>query len=244
MEIGDERIHAAEFTRGVDVDIGFRDVRVRQRGRVARQKRFDGPHARGADGDAPAGARAEECALGLDWKLVDLAVDRVCLNRRSLDRLKCAEPDVQSDLCCRDSPVGKGVEKLWCKVKAGSWRSDRDLTCGVGVNGLVAGDVECALGLGAMAGDVRGQRDFAEPVGDVGDRLASLGGELHEGRTVLALLTDSGGKCARWMREGCPNGQFFSGADEAPPSVAVGSEKKALHLPACGALRAKAGGQD
>jgi len=135
--------------------------------------------------------------------------------------------------------AGEGSEQLGREVQAGGGRGDGDLAGAISVNGLVTLDVARTLGGRVGALDVGRERDVAEAVGDIDDRLAGGRGEADE-RGALGVFGEDGAGEVVAVGKGGADGKFFAGADKAPPDVVavdgIGAEEEALDHTAGGPI--------
>ena len=246
VEVGDQGIDAAEGAWGVDVKTGLGDMRRGARGVVGGEKILDGAHGGGADGDAATG-RPEKCDLGGDGEFVDFAMDGVVFDVGGGDGAEGAEADVEGDFGKGGAGGGKGGEEFGGKMETGSGCGDRDLAGAVGVNGLVSLVVGGRAGVGRIAGDVGREGHAAEAVGDGGDAAEIGGGEGDAGGAVIAFFAHRGVEGVIRGGEGGADGQFFAGAEEAPPRFlgsAGGAEEEALDRASGGTDGSESGGED
>ena len=249
MEIGDEGVDATEGARRVDEDLGFAGVGVvvLHRCGMPLEKVFERSNRGGADGDAASpGARREQGALGRGGKFVEFAMDGVGFDGVGRNRFERPETDVKRDIRKIDTGGGERLEQLGREVEAGGGGGDGDLAGAVGVDRLITFGVRGAGGDGAVALNVRGQRDLTLAIGDGGDRLAGGRGEAHVGGAVGFFGDDFAGEGAGGVGERGADGEFAAGFYEAAPSVVAidGTEEEAFDLAAGGTSGVKSRGEN
>lgn len=133
-------------------------------------------------------------------------------------------------------------------MKSGGGSSDGDAAVTIGVDSLVAlqvGGSPSGVGGSAIALDVGRQRDFAQTLGDGGNRFVVWGDEADVHRAVVFFADDLAGKGAGGLAESGARAKLSAGFNEAAPSAVIGKRAKeeALYLAARGTLRAQAGRQ-
>ena len=105
MEICDERIHAAKFTRRMDEYRRFSHVRARslQWLLMRREEIFDRADGCSSHSNTAPGAGRKKRSLGVARYLIELAVNCVINDSVSCNGLKGTQSDVQRDISCQDT---------------------------------------------------------------------------------------------------------------------------------------------
>ena len=136
---------------------------------------------------------------------------------------------------------GEAGEQFGREMQAGGGRGHRDLVRAIGIDRLIALEVEAALVRGVAAVDVGGQRHLAEAVGRRHDGFAAGRGEGDAGGAV-AFLGEHGGRERAFPDEGGAGGKLPARTEQAPPLVdgARRAQQEALDLSARRPLRKQA----
>jgi hypothetical protein len=171
----------------------------------------------------------------------------VILHRGGIDGFESAEAYMKRDLGGADALGCQRCKKFRGEMKTRRGGGDGDLSGSVCVNGLVSFNVARTLGGGIGTFDVGRERDIAETVGNIRDRLAGRSAESNQRGALGVFGENRAGEVVR-VGKCCVDGQFFPGANEAPPCVVpvrcIGTEKQAFDYTTGGTAGMKAGGKD
>ena len=199
MEIGQHRAGAAERETGIDEQVGFRSGGA-----------FDGPNAGGADGDD---SLAWSMALKrLLWDRERLVMKMNVFDHVGVERLKCSQADVQSDVSDRGAGGSAGFQNFRREMQTGGGRG-RGASF-AGEDGLIA----LAIGSGVGAADIGRQRHVARALQhfiQIATRVKADGA-----LAMLAAAEDFGGQFVG-DHDAFAGAHFLARADQGFPGEVV-----------------------